>query len=622
MMFALEPSVHMWVVIAVVAVTMASFALERVSLELTSLVMLTFLLVWFQLFPLTGPGAVNVLGSVELLRGFANPSLLAVLALMVMGQAMIHTGALAGLAETLARLSKRRANLSVAAVFAGVLLSSAFLNNTPVVVMFIPIMQTLALRLGWSPSRLMMPLSFAAILGGMTTLIGSSTNLLVGSALIDLGAPTLSMFEFTPIGLCLAAVGAVYVTLALPRLLPHRGTLAGTLFGEGRQFIAEIDVLPGSKLVGAKAVAGSFRELPDVTVRLIQRRDHNILPPFDNVALQPGDSIIVAATRQALTDVVTRYAGYLLSQDSRETVEPADPAARRPGERALAEVMIAPASRMIDQTVDMVGFRRRFGCLVLGIQRRGRMARMRLGEIRLAAGDVLLIAGSRESINALSANPDLLLMAWATRDLPRYQRAPHAIVIFVTAVALAATGVLPISVAAIAGAVTMVMAGCLNLRQAVRAMDRTILLLVGATLALSTALEATGGARFLAITAVETVAGTDPLVNLGFLFLIVSLATNLLSNNACAVLFTPIAINLAYDLALPPSIMAITVLLAANCSFASPIGYQTNLLVMGPGHYRFIDFVKGGLPLVLLMWLTFMLVAPPFFGLVPPFFGF
>jgi di/tricarboxylate transporter len=615
MPFVIDASIHMWMVIALMAVTMVSFALERISLELTSLAMLTFLLVWFQLFPLPGPQGGNLLGPTELLRGFANPALLAVLALMVMGQAMIHTGALAGLANALVRLSKRRIYLSLAAVFVGVVVTSAFLNNTPVVVMFIPIMQTLALRLNWSPSRLMMPLSFAAILGGMTTLIGSSTNMLVGSAMIDLGVPPLSMFAFTPIGLCLAAVGAAYVTLGLPRLLPHRGTLAGTLFGEGRQFVAEIDVLPGSKLIGARAVAGAFRELPDVTVRLIQRRDHSILPPFDDVELQAGDSVIVAATRQALTDVVTRHAGYLLSQDGRNSTEAHEPPSRRPAERVLAEVMIAPASRMIDQTIDMVGFRRRFGCLVLGIQRRGRMARMRLADIRLAAGDVLLVAGPRESINALSNNPDLLLMAWATRDLPRYQRAPHAIIVFGSAVLLAATGVLPISVAAIGGAVMMVAVGCLNLRQAVRAMDRTILLLVGATLALGTALEASGGARFLAITAVESFAGTDPIVNMSLLFLVVALATNLLSNNACAVLFTPIAISLAHDLAVPPSVMAITVLLAANCSFASPIGYQTNLLVMGPGHYRFIDFVKGGLPLVLLMWLTFMLVAPTFFGL-------
>jgi di/tricarboxylate transporter len=614
MTFAIDPDVHMWVVIALLAAAMVSFALERISIELTSLLILAFLLVWFQAFPLLGPGGENLLDPEALLRGFANPSLLAVLTLLVMGQALIQTGALSGVANWFFRISKHHRAVSLASGFIGVMVISAILNNTPVVVMFIPIMQTLAMRFGWSPSRIMMPLSYAAILGGMTTLIGSSTNLLVASALTDLGEPSLTMFEHTAIGIPIALVGALYVMFVLPRVLPHRGSLAGNLLGAGKQFIAEVDIAADGKLVGAKAVAGAFRELPDVTVRLIHRGDHHILPPFDGVTLQPGDSVIVAATRPALTDALARNAGYLLSQGVEGGSQSAEPPDRRPNERALAEVMIAPASRMIDQTIDMVGFRRRFGCLVLGIQRRGRMARVRLGEIRLEAGDVLLVAGSRNNIDALNNNPDLVLMAWATRDLPRLQRAPHAIFVFALAVGLAATGVLPISVAAFGGAVAMIGLGCLNLRQAVRAIDRTILLVVGATLALGLALERTGGAAFLATSLIDLVVG-DPVLTMAALFLIVAIATNLLSNNACAVLFTPIAISLARDLDLSPSIMAITVLLAANCSFATPIGYQTNLLVMGPGHYRFLDFLKGGLPLVILVWLAFCVLAPGYFGL-------
>ena len=173
---------------------------------------------------------------------------------------------------------------------------------------------------------------------------------------------------------------------------------------------------------------------------------------------------------------------------------------------------------------------------------------------------------------------------------------------------------MPISVAALVGAVTMVATGCLNLRQAVRALDRTILLLVGSTLALGAALQATGGAEFIAVRALAALGGSHPMVNMAILFVVVAAATNVLSNNACAILFTPVAVNLAFTLGVEPSVMAITVLLAANCSFASPIGYQTNLLVMGPGHYRFADFLKAGLPLMLLMWLTFCVVAPGLFG--------
>ena len=614
MTIVLDPGWHMWVVIAVLAVTMLSFALERVSLEVTSLSTLAVLLLWFQVFPLIDESGVNLLGAAELLRGFANPSLFAVLALLVMGQAMVQTGALSGLTRMFVRLSKNHHHLAVVSGFVGVMLTSAFLNNTPVVVMFIPIMQALAVRRNTSPSHLMMPLSFAAILGGMTTLIGSSTNLLVSSALTDLGEAPLAMFDFLAIGVCMAAVGGLYVVFALPKLLPERGDMARTLLQGGRQFIAEIDVLADSPLVGQQPVAGQFRPLPDITVRLIQRGDHAILPPFEEITLRSGDVLFVAATRQALTEALARNIGYLLASGG--PTEPVDDQADgREGERVLAEVMIAPASRMIDQTVDMVGFRRRFGLPVLGIQRRGRMARRRLSEIRLEAGDVLLIVGDQANVDALSDNPDLVLMTWAIRDVPRLERAPHAAAIFGATVLAAATGLVPIAVAALVGALATIVAGCLNLRQAFRALDRTILVLVGSTLALGHALQATGGAEFIAMNVLEAIAGPEPMINMAVLFLVVAAATNVLSNNACAILFTPIAVSLAGSLGVSPAVMAITVLLAANCSFASPIGYQTNLLVMGPGHYRFADFLKAGVPLTLLMWLTFCLIAPGYFGI-------
>lgn len=616
MILLLDPSVQMWIVVALTAAVMISFAVERVSLEMTSLALLVFLLVWFQLFPLPDPEGDNLLDPAALLRGFANPSLLAVMALLVMGQAMVQTGALTGLTRMFLRLSGRHRVLALTSGFTGVLVTSAFLNNTPVVVMFIPIMQALAQRFGWSTSRVMMPLSFIAILGGMTTLMGSSTNLLVSSALTDLGQPALGIFQFSSIAVVMAAIGAVYAAAILPRLLPDRGGLANILAAEGKQFVAEIDVTPDSRLVGARPMAGQFKALPDVTVRVVSRRGQNILPPFDDIELQAGDVLIVAATRPALTEALAINAGYLLASTAAgaSAAEPQEPG-RRPAERVLAEVMIAPASRMIDQTIDMVGFHRRFGCLVLGIQRRGRMARVRMGEIRLEAGDVLLIVGPREAVDNLAANPDIVLMTWAIRDLPRLSRAPHAATIFALTVAAASSGVLPISVAAIAGASTMLATGCLNLRQAIRALDRTIFVLVGAALALGTALQATGGAAAIAMALLGALGDPGPFVTMGVLFGIVAVATNVLTNNACAVLFTPIAVGIADSMAIDPSIMAITVLLAANCSFATPIGYQTNLLVMGPGHYRFRDFLRGGLPLVLIMWLVYMAVAPMYFGL-------
>ena len=617
MILDIAPDLQMWLVLGLTVAILASFIAERVPLEITALLGLGALLVWFQIAPLPDPvTGENRLDASALLRGFANPALLALLALLAMGQAMVQTGAISGITRFFERLSKRRGALAVGLCFLGVLATSAVLNNTPVVVMFIPIMQTLAGRLGWSSSKVMMPLSFAAILGGMTTLIGSSTNMLVSSAMIDIGQPALRMFDVTALGLVMAAVGVVYVALVMPRILPPRGGMAGTLAASGRQFVAEIDISANSPLVGNTMVAGQFRGLPDVTVRLIHRRGQNILPPFDDQALEAGDILIVAATRPALTDALARHAGYLLSSDAAADSEPpAGGGGRRPQNRLLAEVMIAPASRLIDQAADAVGFQRRFGCLILGIQRRGRMRRQRLGEIRLEAGDVLLVAGSRSNVDALANNPDLILLAWATGELPMVHRAPYAVGIFAAVVTVASLGILPIAVAAIAGAVGMLLTGCLNLRQAARAIDRTILIVVGAALGLGAAIEATGAADFVAMLAVGQLGGTSPLVTLAAFFLVVAIATNLLTNNVCAVLFTPIGINMAGVLGIDPMVAAVTVVMAANCSFATPIGYQTNLLVMGPGHYRFSDFLRGGLPLLLLMWLVYIVVAPLIFDL-------
>lgn len=614
-MFAIDPSFLMWATLLLGAAVIVLYAVERIPLELTSLGLILSLLVLFHVFPLRGADGENILGAGRLLEGFANPALIAVLALLVIGQGMVRTGALDRAAQLVLRLSGGNLVASVVVTLVLVLGISAFLNNTPVVVIFIPIMQALSERFGRSASRFMMPLSFAAILGGMTTLIGSSTNLLVSSSLIELGEQPFSFFTFTIPGVMLAAVGLVYVLVIAPRLLPERATLAGKLVAEsGKQFIAQITVPADSKLVGEKAVAGLFPTLRDVTVRMIQRGEHAELPPFDDFALRAGDVLIVAATRKALTGVFALGAGVLqpeLRTSPRRREEKKGPWTS--GDQILAELMVTPASRLIGQTLEQIGFRYRYHCLALGVQRRSRMIRARMTEIPLEAGDVLLVQGRQEDVQALRANRDILPMEWLTTELPAREQARLAGLILLSVVGLAAFGVVPIVIAAVLGATAMIGLGALNIRQAARAIDRRIVLLVGAALALGAAMQETGAAAYLAGGIIDLF--QEPAWVLSALFLVVALLTNVLSNNACAVLFTPIAVSLAKGLGIDPMVFAVTVVFAANCSFASPIGYQTNLMVMGPGHYRFVDFARVGLPLTLLLWVTFSIFAPIYYGL-------
>jgi di/tricarboxylate transporter len=457
----------------------------------------------------------------------------------------------------------------------------------------------------------MMPLSFAAILGGMLTLIGTSTNLLVSGELARLGQQPLGFFDLTVPGLVLALAGGIYI-MFLPKVLPQRDEPPGLETVDGKQFIAEIDVVPDSKLVGEASRGGLFPGLPDVTVRLIQRDQHMILPPFESIVLQPGDVLIVAATRKVLTEILAKNPGHLLRTSGGATG--AAVAGTQPSELVLAEAMIKPASRMIGQTLELTNFPARSRCTVLGIQRRARMLRTRLHELRLEPGDVLLLVGRQDAIDQLRADPDVLLMEWSASEMPMVSKAPIAAAIFAAIVLPAALDVVPIVITALTGVVALVATGCLNIRQAARAVDREIVLLVAAALALGTALEATGGAAYIAMLVLLAMEGASPSAVLSALFLIVAAVTNVLTNNAAGVLFTPIAVNVAAALGTDVFPFALAVAFGASCSFATPIGYQTNLLVMGPGHYRFRDFVTAGLPLVFIVWAAFSLFVPWYYG--------
>jgi di/tricarboxylate transporter len=596
------PVWQMWAVFAVIAGAVTVYATNRLEMEITSAGVIAVLLVLFQFWPL--PEATP--DARALLSGFADPALITILALVVVGQGLVQTDAIEMLVAPLAsRLRRRRSGMALA-LFVAIAGSSAFINNTPVVVIFIPIALSLAARFDLAVGRYMMGISFAAILGGMTTLLGSSTNLLISGVLQDLGHARIGFFDFTVPGLLLAGLGVAYLLLVAPRLLPDRISMAGHYVAgaDGRQYIAQIAVRADSRLIGEHAVAGRFAALPGMTVRLFQRGAAAVLPPFDDVAIEAGDVIVVAATRQALTEALANTPSLL----------PADFELDAP-DRMLVEAMIAPASRMVGRNLRQLGFHFQTGCLVLGLQRRSRMLRANMDEIRLEVGDVLLLLGRSADVAALRASHDVVLLEWSAREVAARQYARRAGLILAVVVAVAILDVMPLVIPAVLGAVATLAAGCLNVRQAGRALDRRLILLVPAALAMGLALQATGGAGFLAHQIVARLAGLGPAVTLSALFLMVALLTNLISNNATAVLFTPVAIGMASELGAPALPFVYAVIFAANCSFATPIGYQTNILVMGPGQYLFSDFLRVGTPLVLLLWLAFSFFAPWYYDL-------
>ena len=604
-----SPSWQMWATFVIVIVTVWFYIREKFSIETISVGVIVALLLFFHFFSPSGQVEIN---SSALLSGFAAPALITIMALLVVGQGMFQTGALESPIMTINNALDKSPRRTLAMVFSIAFGVSMFMNNTPVVVMFIPVLSAMSSRLRQAASRYMMPLSFMCILAGMTTLIGSSTNLLVNDVLQRSTDISLSFFtQFGP-GIILAAVGAIYIIFAAPILLPERLSLEKEMSDAGRQYIAQIRVSDDHPLVNAKPIAGLYPALKNVTVRMIQRGEDSLLPPFEH-QLKSGDILIVAATRKSLSQLLSTDSQYLKGMlniagfhDESKPNEASDSI-------VISEVVIAPGSRMIGRNIEQIGFRRQTGCLVLGIQRRSRMIRKRMLDIRLEAGDVLLLFGYDTNMRALRNNRDLLLLDWSTSELPDIRKSLFARLIFAATIIAAATGIVPIEIAALSGALAMIASGCLNVRQAVRALDMRIFLLIGAAFAMGIALEHTGGAAFIGMQVVETFHPLGNHVLLAAVFLIIALLTNIISNSAAALLFTPIALAISQQTGIDVIAMVLTVIFAANCSFATPIAYQTNLLVMGPGRYTFADFAKFGLPLIFVIWITFVLLVPIFF---------
>jgi di/tricarboxylate transporter len=599
----------MWYVLIVIAAAVILYALDRYSLELVSGGVLVALILPFALFPLTDVETeATLLDPALLLQGFAAPALFAILGLLIVGQGMYQSGALEYPTRMLVAAYGRFQGFAIILIFSFIMVVSAFLNNTPVVVMFVPIIAAIAAQGGLPSSRLMMPLSFLSILGGMCTTIGSSTNLLAVEAYELSGGAPIDFFALMPLGLLLLVVGSLYMAVAVRFILPNREGPNDLVERDGRQFVAQVVVDRGNPLIGQAAKAGRFDDLPDITVRMIQRRDEVILPPFDDVKLRLHDKLIVAATRDALTDLLRKRPEILDSfMSETETMDEAS------GELTMVEAVVAPGSRIIGRSVNQIRFRFQTNCVIVGIQRRSRMIRTEIASIRLEAGDILLILGDRSDVRRLRGDRDIIMLERSMQELSDIAHARYAAVIFVGVVLAASTGILPIAVAAIAGATAMVATGCLNVRQASRAVDRRVYLLVGTALALGTALENTGGAAFLASLITPLAENGGPATLIAAIFVFTAVMTNLLSNNATAVLMVPIGVNAAAAAGMNPLVLVLTIIYAANCSFATPVAYQTNLLVMGPGHYRFSDFIRVGVPMIILLAITYSLAAPAYF---------
>ncbi|MDJ0956086.1 MAG: SLC13 family permease [Arenicellales bacterium] len=603
------PNTHAIAVLALTVLALVLFTREKIPLETSSLFVLVALTVGFELFPYqTEQGPLH---AVDFFFGFGHEALIAVCGLMIVGHGLVRTGALEPVGRMLGRLwgVSPQFSLLLTLLLGGLL--SAFVNNTPIVVLLLPILVSVSIRANTPSSSILMPMGMATLVGGMTTTIGTSTNLLVVSVAASLGLARMDMFAFfIPAGIA-ACVGILYLWLIAPRIMPLReAALSDT---SPRLFTAQLHIPEGSFCDG-KTLSEVVQKAGDqFKVQRIRRSENAYTLPLPDVLIRANDRLTLQDTPQNLKE----YEQVLDAQLYSENVQVDDEHPLRAEDQQIAEIVIVQGSPLINVTLSDIRFSDRYQLTTLAIHRAGRVIESipdSVGKIRLRIGDILLVQGAREQIAAIKREGYLLVLD-ATMDLPHSNKATLSLVIMAATVSAAAIGLMPIAISATLGSLVMLVTGCVHWRDIQRALSVQVILIVVASLALGKALIETGATTYVAHVFLDTTAGASPTVILSGLMLLMAVLTNIVSNNAAAVIGTPIAINIAQELALPPEAFVLAVLFGANMSYATPMAYKTNLLVMNAGGYVFSDFVRIGVPLTLIMWAVFSWLLPLIYGI-------
>ena len=594
---------YMWLVFALTLLTMVLYSLDKIKIEIISLFVIVVLLLLFQNSPILGHASGIPINIDLLLQGFANPALIALMSLLVIGHGLLVTGALEDIAVRLSGDRDKNTLYKFYGIMLLVFILSATLNNTPIIIMFIPIIVALSKQMDVSSRSILIPLSYVSILGGMTTLIGSSTNLLVSGTTSTLIGRELGFFEFTNQGIILALIGFVYAIFILPKILEKKNKdiidNEKEAFESGRIYLVEITIDSNNPLIGKKFVSGILSDIKETAVNVILRDGEKFLPPFEDVQIRANDKLVLEITKNQLTEKLKSNDKIFNSLDNNNSIS----------ERGiLIEASVTPRSFFIGRNLTQTNFEAETNCKIIGIKNDKKFLRNSPRYQRMEAGHILLLKGEEEDIKNLRGKKEIFPIEWSAIYLPAKQFILRSRIIFAFTILSAATGLLNITVAALLGVILMLLTNVLSIRDAISALDTKIFLLVASSIMLSTALQETGGALYIADLLKDLLINFDIIIVLSLFFIFIAIITNFLSNNATAVLFAPIAINLASDFNIQPEPFIYCLIFAANCSFATPIGYKTNLLVMGPGNYQFKDYLTSGIPLVLLMWLSYTIM--------------
>ncbi len=546
----------------------------------------------------------GVLSAGEALAGFSNPGLITVAAMFVVAAGLDASGGIDLLVNRLLGnpTSVRRAQLRIAAPVTAL---SGLLNNTPLVAAMIPALHAWSRRIGVAPSKLMIPLSYSAILGGTLTLLGTSTNLVVnGQYEVLTGKPGFSLFDITPLGIPVALVGLTFLLLSFPRLLPDRKEK--TPFANLREFTLEVAVAPGGPLVGKTVEEAGLRHLRRVYLVEIERDGNIVTAVPSQEKLRGGDRLVFAGDTQAISDLL-RINGIIPSVEENNDSHSEGPLATERAERRLVEAVVSPHCDAVGHAIRDSRFRDRYGAAVLAVARNGERVPGNLGSIELEAGDTLLLEARPAFVSRQRYTKDFLLINDLDTEQPRHERAYLSWGILLALVIAAGTGWISMLNAALIGAGAMLLTGCCSISQAEKSLDLQVIITIAAAFALGAALEKTGAAAAIG-NYFLSLSGDRPWLLLAMTYITVTLLTEIITNNAAAMLMLPTVLAVTESAQLNAEPFVFAVMMAASASFSTPIGYQTNLMVYGPGNYRFTDFLRAGIPMQVVVGVTTLIV--------------
>ena len=596
---------HSLAVMLLTVLALFLFTREKIPLETSSLFIIVALTVGFTVFPYTYED--TQIHALDFFSGFGHEALIAVCALMIAGQGLVRTGALEPVGRVLSKLWASSPKLSLLLTLVVGATLSAFVNNVPIVILLLPILTAVSIRTKTSASKVLMPMGFATLIGGMSTTIGTSTNLLVVSVAVEMGLKSFGMFDFfLPVAIA-GAFAMLYLWLVVPYLMKERKTPfsdASPRIFTAKLFIPENSISKDQPLDELIAKTDGMMKV----LRIHRNSSDMYTIPNSKAIIKAEDMLVVEDTAENLKSYETVLGAVLYT--SLGAVDDEHPLMAE--EQQIAEVIISQGSRLNNTTLSQTRFLQRHNLVALALHRSGKKTETimkDMGDINLKVGDVILIQGKGEHIAELKKSRELLVLD-STEDLAHSKQAPIAFFIMLGIVAVSALGILPIAISATLGVFSMFMTNCINWKDASNALNTQVILIVVASLALGQALLKTGAASYLAHLFVDFMDGSSTIVMLSGLMLLMAIMTNIVSNNAAAVIGTPIAIGIAQQLNLPPEPFVLAVLFGANMSYATPMAYKTNLLVMTAGGYTFNDFLKVGIPLTIIMWasLTWLLM--------------